>query len=276
MPKLRAHQLLIAPFFLLCAIVFFTHPASAAEPPKENLHLFLLIGQSNMAGRGVPEAVDKTPHPRVWMLDAQNQWVPAVDPLHFDKPKIAGTGLSLTFAKSLADKNPSAHIGLIPCAFGGTPIAKWKKGEPLYSNAIARARLALQRGTLKGILWHQGEGDCGKRETLDAYPQNLAQFIRDLRADLKAPEAPFIAGQLGEFFAAKSPLAKEFNMMISKYPGTLPRTGCALATGLTDKGDQTHFDSKSLREFGLRYAAEYERIINSNGSAAGKSKGTAR
>jgi hypothetical protein len=32
-------------------------------PAKEQFHLFLLVGQSNMAGRGVVEEQDQTPHP---------------------------------------------------------------------------------------------------------------------------------------------------------------------------------------------------------------------
>lgn len=50
-----------------------------------------------MAGCGTVEAQDKTPHPRVLMLNKADAWVPAIDPLHFDKPA-AGVGLGKTFA----------------------------------------------------------------------------------------------------------------------------------------------------------------------------------
>jgi len=50
-----------------------------------------------MAGCGTVEAQDKTPHPRVLMLNMADAWVPAIDPLHFDKPA-AGVGLGKTFA----------------------------------------------------------------------------------------------------------------------------------------------------------------------------------
>ena len=55
-------------------------------PVKEKFHLFLLVGQSNMAGRGVVDAQDKTPDPRILMLNKAGEWASAVDPLHFDKP----------------------------------------------------------------------------------------------------------------------------------------------------------------------------------------------
>ena len=55
-------------------------------PSPERFHLFLLVGQSNMAGRGVVAPEDKKADPRVLMLNQRGEWVPAVDPIHFDKP----------------------------------------------------------------------------------------------------------------------------------------------------------------------------------------------
>ena len=75
---------LIFPFALLFAN--FASAQDAKLPPKEKFHLILLVCQSNMAGRGTVEAQDKTPHPRVFMLNKAEAWVPAIDPLHFDKP----------------------------------------------------------------------------------------------------------------------------------------------------------------------------------------------
>ncbi|RZK15243.1 MAG: hypothetical protein EOO56_23260 [Hymenobacter sp.] len=57
-------------------------------PParKEKFRLYLLIGQSNMAGRGYVEAPDTVPNRRVLRLNPAGQWEVAKDPLHFDKP----------------------------------------------------------------------------------------------------------------------------------------------------------------------------------------------
>src|SRR5687768_2832446 len=75
-------------------------------PSKENFHLFLLVGQSNMAGRGTVTPSDKEPNARVLMLSQSGQWVPAVDPLHFDKPKMVGVGLGRTFGLEVARATP--------------------------------------------------------------------------------------------------------------------------------------------------------------------------
>jgi hypothetical protein len=161
------HRLLTALFLCLDWGVF-PQPGQAAEPaevPREQFHLYLLIGQSNMAGRGKVEKEDRTPHPRVLALNKQDEWVPAVDPLHFDK-RSAGVGPGLAFGKALADADKGVTIGLIPCAAGGSPITVWKKGgywkqtsSKPYDEALRRTALAQKRGVLKGILWHQGESD---------------------------------------------------------------------------------------------------------------------
>lgn len=79
------------------------------------MKLFLLIGQSNMSGRGNVEVQDKVENPRISMLTKDLKWVPAKDPLHFDKP-IAGVGPGSEFARGILKANPDATIGLIPSA----------------------------------------------------------------------------------------------------------------------------------------------------------------
>ena len=125
---------------------------------KERFQLFLLVGQSNMAGRGRIAEDDRRPHPRVVVLNKQNNWVPAVDPLHFDKPNVVGVGLGRTFAIRIAEQNPDVTIGLIPCAAGGSPIAAWEPGgyheqtkSHPYDEALRRAKVSLESGTRKAI-----------------------------------------------------------------------------------------------------------------------------
>ena len=172
--------------------------APAKFPAKERFHLYLLMGQSNMAGRGMIEAADKTPHPRVLTLDTNGAWQLAVEPITHDKPQVLGVGPGVAFGKTMAEKNPEVTIGLVPCAFGGTPLQRWQKSGDLYSNAVHRAKLAMRTGTLKGVLWHQGESDSTPA-LAQTYGERLDQMIRDLRADLDSPGLPFVAGQLGEF-----------------------------------------------------------------------------
>ena len=243
----------------LLILVLCTFTLAADLPDNQPLDLYLLIGQSNMAGRGKIDPQDRVPHPRVWKLDKDGHWVPGVDPLHFDKPKIAGVGLGSSFARTLADHYPDRFIGLIPCAVGGTRIDQWKPGSDLYNEAVRRAKLAQAHGTLKGILWHQGESDSVPAR-VPTYLAHLKDLVTHLRSDLGTPDLPLVVGQLGYFHESKTPYTKQLNQELLRVADVIPHSACATAEGLTDKGDKTHFDSPSLREFGRRYAAQYLRL----------------
>jgi hypothetical protein len=250
---------------LLVAIVFSLTLAMAATnstvklPAKEKLHLYLMMGQSNMSGRGKIEAEDTTPHPRVLMFTTNAQWQPAVGPVTHDRPKMLGVGPGLAFGKAMVEKNPDATIALVPCSLGGTPLSRWQKGGDLYSNAVFRAKCAMRNGMLKGVLWHQGESDSspGKAET---YGERLDQMIRDLRTDVGVTNLPFVAGQLGEFLYTRGSNnvaeVRLVNDTLAKLPDRVPQTGYTFSAGLSHKGDQLHFDTASQREMGRRFAHE--------------------
>ena len=228
--------------------------AAAFAQPRD-LQLFLLIGQSNMAGRGKIEAADREPIPRVLMLNQELAWVPAIDPVHFDKPQIAGVGIARTFGRVLAAANPSATIGLIPAAFGGTSLEQWKPEGKLYADAVRRARFAMKSGRLRGILWHQGEADA-TAQLAPTYRDRFAEFISRLRADLDAADVPVVVGELGEYLMAdeRHVYARVVNEQLALIPLKVPHSGFVSSAGLVHKGDGVHFDSPSVREFGRRYA----------------------
>jgi dienelactone hydrolase len=260
--------------FLICLILLLPGLLAAQQdnlrlPAKSDFHLFLLAGQSNMAGRGELEPIDQLAYSRVLTLNADGQWVPAVDPIHFDKP-IAGVGLGRTFGITMAALNPDATIGLIPVAVGGSPIDSWEPGgyheqtdSHPYDDAMKRARSALEHGTLKGILWHQGESDSNA-EKAGAYEAKLHTLINRLRTELNAPDAPFIAGQMGRFEGSPwTPEKEQVNEVHELLPQHIANTAFVHANQLTDKGDLIHFDSSSFRELGRRYARAYLELTRS-------------
>jgi hypothetical protein len=222
-------------------------------------HLYLLIGQSNMAGRGEIGPEDNEVHPLVWTLDRANRWAPASDPIHFDKP-IAAVGPGLAFGKAMAGRDPAVRIGLIPCAVGGSPISTWQPdgyweqtdSKP-YDDAIERTQIAQQSGVLKGILWHQGESDSNERDAR-AYLDRLEALILRLRSELNTPGVPFVAATLGDFVVARNPWAQVVNDALLSLPQRVQRTACVEATGLEHNGDYLHFDGTSARALGRRYA----------------------
>jgi hypothetical protein len=230
-----------------------------AQEPKE-LNLFLLAGQSNMAGRGEVEAQDREPIQDVLALNKELAWVPAVDPIHFDKP-IAGVGLARRFAKTLRKLAPGAKIGLIPAALGGSSLDEWREGGMLFTSAVKRAKAAQAAGTLRGILWHQGEADSNDEARARSYSARWWAMMTALRAELGAGDLPVVVGELGEFLVGRSdgkqPFANVVNEQLALIALRGRRAVFVSAAGLVHKGDDLHFNSASLREFGRRYALGY-------------------
>jgi hypothetical protein len=262
-------SLALLPALLLAMAATSRAQTSAANPAvqlpvKAKFHLYLLMGQSNMAGRGEFGPEDKMPHPRVLMFTLANQWAPAVEPITHDKPTILGVGPGFAFGKAMAEHDPAVTIGLVSCAFGGTPLKRWQKGGDLYSNAVHRVKITMRDGTLKGILWHQGESDSGTTNNAYSYGERLGQMIQDIRADLGCPNLPFVVGQIGEFLYDRGPDHSQYprvvNAALAALPEKVPATACASSHGLKDKGDVLHFDAASQRELGRRYAAEMIRL----------------
>lgn len=237
-------------------------------PPKEKFYLILLAGQSNMAGRGKIQPEDKIPYPRVLMLDKQGDWIPAVAPIHFDKPE-AGIGPGDHFAKLLAASDPSITIGVIPTACGGSSIKQWQPGAYWkqtqsypYDDAVARMRKALNDGTLKAILWHQGESDCHP-ENVDGYAERLTALIKDFRQKFNAAKIPVLIGQLSQFSGQKwNDERRKIDQAQRKVVSISQPAAFVTSEGLTSNPDKIHFDRASQFKFGKRYYEAYLKLVS--------------
>ena len=240
----------------------------AAPTPTD---VYLLIGQSNMAGRGKLTWDNRVDTKRVvkWREDF-GKWVGAEEPIISDRP-FSGAGLGATFGRAMADANPSAVVGLVPAAEGGSPLQSWMPGADLYVRAVKRTRSALAHGgRLKGILWHQGCGDAGALETATNYASRLVVMVASLRRDLSARDVPFVAGELGRYLKdfrgldPENPRPEMFwqtiNEQIHKAVREIPIAAVVSSEGLGCNADLLHFDTPALRKFGFRYAKALKEI----------------
>ena len=239
-----------------------TAEATPVRPPFDpgtagKLHMYLLIGQSNMVGRDATGIENQTPDPRVGSLDATGHWVIAIEPLYTGGN---GFGPGTFFAASLLANHPQGKIGLIPCAVGGTALSHWVKGGDLYETALKRAKLAASAGILDGVLWHQGESDALDADLANTYEARLVKMLLDLRADLGRPNLPIVVGQLGAF--VQEPYVDTVRAAIKDTARIVPNVGYADSAGLTDKGDHLHFSVASQKEMGARYAAAMQSLLS--------------
>jgi len=250
--------------FLLPIFFVLIYAFSHAQPkPDPNFHLYLLAGQSNMAGRGeITGKYKNEGNANVYMLNKNNEWVVAKHPVHFDKPQVAGVGPGLAFALEMANSNRRIKIGIVPCAVGGSSIDVWKTGAydsatktyP-YDDAMKRVAIAMQQGVFKGILWHQGESNCTPAGAA-VYLPKLITLIEQFRDSIHNKNLPFVAGELGRY----KDQYDNINKVITQLPEKVPFTAIASSKGLKHKGDMTHFDSPSAEKLGKRFAKEMKRL----------------
>ncbi|MGV8091969.1 MAG: sialate O-acetylesterase [Mangrovibacterium sp.] len=231
-----------------------------ADNNLENQFIFLLIGQSNMAGRAEIETQDRDSLEGAFLFTgiAGRVWEKAANPLNKystvrEDLSMQKLGPGYTFARKMVESCPGKQIRLVVNAKGGTAIADWMPGTTLYNEAVKRATMAMKDGTLQGILWHQGESDIYKT---DSYLESISALIQSLRTDLGFPGLPFVAGQLSE----DRPERAAFNQVIIHLPEKVAVTGVVSSEG-TVTMEGTHFNSESQRLMGERYAVEMLKLL---------------
>ena len=231
------------------------------------MYSFLLVGQSNMAGRGFPAEVEKIPNDNIYVL-RNGRWWRMYVPVNPDRVT-AGINLAESFVYQFLQDHPGDTVGIIPCADGGTALHQWEPGEVLYDHAVMMTSLAQRSSTLAGILWHQGESDCGEAK-YPLYEEKCSRILQKLRKDVGAPDVPVILGGLGDFLlqCEKANFSNyiHVNAALERMAEKLPKFGFASAVGLGANPDNLHFSAAALREFGLWYYAEFKRLAPTLGA----------
>ncbi|KAL7116987.1 hypothetical protein ACP275_03G042300 [Erythranthe tilingii] len=245
----------------LLLLMLLAHAATLTTSTDENISdldstksVFILAGQSNMAGRAnvidgkwVPLVPPEcAPSPLILRLTASLTWEMARDPLHkdIDVNNVCGIGPGMPFANSVLKKDPSIGvIGLVPCAVGGTTIDQWSKGQNLYDQLIKRAQAAVRGGgggggKIRALLWFQGEEDAETAEGAQSYKAKLDKFFTDVRLDLQSPELPVIQVALASTKGNYTEEIRKVQLGIE-----LPNVKCVDAKGLPLTGDNLHLNT---------------------------------
>ena len=228
------------------------------------MHSFLLIGQSNMAGRGFLNEAIPVDSTHIHVL-RNGRWQKMFRPVNPDR-SFSGTSLAESFCEAYAKKF-GVEVGIIPCADGGTSLDQWKEGGLLYDHAVYQARLAQRTSTIAGVLWHQGESDVIEW-AYTTYRARFEKMMAAFRRDLSLDDVPFLVGGLGDFlkdFPTQPSLSENYihvNKALREIAENNTLTGFVSAEGLSGNPDNLHFSAKGLYEFGLRYFEEFEKLRN--------------
>ncbi|KAB2619435.1 carbohydrate esterase [Pyrus ussuriensis x Pyrus communis] len=237
-------------WFLFLYVLLLTQFNGAASVAR---NIFILAGQSNMAGRGgvsrgkwdgnVP--TECSPNPSILRLSALLIWELAHEPLHadIDLGKTCGIGPGMAFANEVLRAKGSGfgEVGLVPCAVGGTRIGEWGKGTRLYGELVRRARESVRGGgVIRALLWFQGESDTVRKEEADGYKGKFEKLVLDLRSDLHLPNLPVIQVALASGEGKFVDVVRKGQLDVK-----LPNVKCVDAKGLRLKEDGLHLTTLS-------------------------------
>lgn len=234
----------------------------AVKLPKSNkVWVFLLAGQSNMAGRGAVEAQDTVADSRIFSINVQGEVILAKEPLHFYEPNLVGLDCGLSFGRALLPYIPKkVSILILPTAVGGSSISQWLgdstyRKVKLWSNFLEKVAIGKKYGQIKAVLWHQGESDANEKN-LPLYPENLARLLQNFRTAVGNPQLPVLMGELGAFSQNPEQWQK-INQLIWAHAAKDLFTAVISTQDLLHKGDKIHFDSAGQRAMGQRFAEGY-------------------
>ena len=266
--------------------------------PDPNFHIYICFGQSNMEGNAAIAAADKTGvNSRFQMMsvapdDFQHlsrsvgKWYTAMPPLcRWD------TGLTPAdyFGRTLVDSLPdSIKIGVIVIAIGGSGIDAfdkvnytqyynnadaWQKslmnvygGNP-YAKIIEMAKLAQQKGVIKGILLHQGESNNCQAD----WPLKVQKIYKDMLNDLSIEpnSIPLLAGEMLQ--QDQGGICWGHNSIIATLPNYIPNSFAISSAGCTGNGvDGFHFSTVGARELGKRYGLKMLSISKTYNTVEGQ------
>lgn len=230
-------------------------PEPDALPHSDTL-IYVMAGQSNMAGRGQVAGTDTPAIARLLELSADSHFVLKQEPNMLFQGWLAGLDCGRSFGEALLPRlQPREDIGLVQCSVSSTSITEWlgdsTHGVPIYSSMLARSRVAMRSGTLKAVLWMQGESDAMDQDAKYFYADELETFIRRYRNDAGA-EVPFIIGLLPSW--CRYPFARDIDSCIRQVAARVPGVYLVQTDDLAPKSDSIHLDASGQRELGRRMA----------------------
>ena len=209
------------------------------------LDIFVLAGQSNMEGAGrLSEYTPLDTFGRVYSFGPDFKWQVAREP-------IAGNavGPGLAFAHHLAAAG--RIVGLVPCARGGTGIARWQRSlgeQSLYGKCLMKTKAASVTGRIAGLLFFQGEHDAATDEGAN-WDDHFARFVKDFRADANDEGLPVVFAQIGAGSSDGWRTVKHRQASVS-----LPNVRMIKTDDLEYYPGGIHFSTKSQLEIGRRFA----------------------
>lgn len=226
--------------------------------------VYLLIGQSNMAGRGTLLEADLSAAPEegVFLLDSLDAPVPATHPYNRYSTIRKDLGMqqmgpAYSFGREMY-RTGGKPVLLVVNARGGSALDEWMPGTEYFNEAVRRAREAVKYGKLRGIAWHQGCTDA-EQGRLGDYMDRLVVLVEALRESLDAENVPFVAGEVARWL----PYSDSYRAVIRNVGDMIPCSAYVSSEGLGMLKDESdpHFSRDAQIALGERYAEKMEEML---------------
>lgn len=207
-------------------------------------HLFILSGQSNMAGLDPSQSFT----PRVTQEFGTNKIIVVKD---------AHSGASIRSWCKTNKENPPPTTGRVPKVRGN-----------LYHPLIKKVLAAIQNEPLKTVtfVWMQGESDLNNTN----YKAYLKELLEQLQADMQFKDINFVIGRISDYgLDRKKRLEGRKNIRRTQveFAKTYPRGAWVDTDDLNNKMlngkivDDLHYTPEGYQMLGTRFAQKAIRLI---------------
>ena len=247
---------------------------------KDKFDIIIQAGQSNSEGAGF----GSTDHPyqpdgRVWYLNQNGTLTLAAEDIWGNEVR---ANFGLPFAREYLNAgmlSEGRKLLILRAAVGGTGFrdGRWGLSDDLYLQMMEMTRTALAlnpENRLVALLWHQGETDATRGASFEEHYKNLGGLLESVRTTFHTPDLPFIAGDFVQDW--KSSCIEACNPVVDAMRAVCADCGNGGFVETADlksnrqelnyrpwnwAEDPIHFSRKAIYELGVRYYAEFERIV---------------
>lgn len=226
--------------------------ASAGHAADRPVHIFILSGQSNMAGM----------NPKLGLEPEAARLFPDAEVVYF---KVARGGQPIRYW--VAEWNEIAERHGLDVKI--TPDGGEGDGTRYYQPILKQYRQLLDKHPQPASVtfcWMQGERDA--REKLSAaYTDALNQLIANLRRDLKQPGMNFVIGRLSDFGKPDNAHWQDVRKAQVEVAGGDPHGAWVDCDDLNDKEkggvkrDDLHYTKEGYELLGRRYVRQAKALI---------------
>ncbi len=239
--------------YLLTLGFAFMHISLFSQKP--NIHVFIMAGQSNMVGLGIPTDLPANLQGTFTGVTIKAGGDPVKGWL--DLSPAFGTqgtrfGSELTFGRDIYNNFNGEKVAIIKYSVGGTHLyGNWRPPSSggttgtLYTNLINFSQACFNELNVNynvivhGICWMQGESDAQSDVWANEYHTNLPNFINDVRNALGQGPLPFVIGMIDV-------------QTVWTYNSIIRQVQLDVANNLTNVRT---FDTKGLTTDGVHYTA---------------------